>query len=217
MSRTFDTLFSELPKEIPLFPLARVILLPRVQLPLNIFEPRYIAMVEQAMATRRLIGIIQPASGNDLFRTGCAGRIISLAETEDGRYLITLKGVCRFNIGQEKPLSSGGFRVAEVDWQPYAGDMTEEKHTDICRDTMMKNLEGYLHKMNMICDQWDKVKNVGCEHLISTLSVVCPFTTEEKQKLLEAKDTAARATLLQQLMAKAIPPKQDAMEEKTCH
>jgi Lon protease-like protein len=215
MANPFDISFSDLPAELPLFPLSRVILLPRVHLPLNVFEPRYIAMVEKAMASKRLIGIIQPAEGNNLSKVGCAGRIVSLSETDDGRYLITLKGICRFQIRSELPLAAGGFRVAAAEWAPYADDLQEETGTEICRDTMMGKLSHYLDKMGMVCDQWDKVKNVSCEYLISTLSLVCPFNDAEKQALLEAKNTEARAQLLLKLMDECTV--KNSVESKTCH
>ena len=108
MGEAFDTSFDDLPQEIPVFPLPRVILLPRIQLPLNIFEPRYMAMTRSAMANGRLIGMIQPrpdGDGEKIFKTGCAGRIASFSETDDGRYLITLKGVCRFDVAEELPMN----------------------------------------------------------------------------------------------------------------
>jgi len=203
MGEAFDTKFEDLPQEIPVFPLPRVILLPRIQLPLNIFEPRYLAMVSQAMTNGRLIGMIQPrpdGDGEQVFKTGCAGRIASFSETEDGRYLITLKGVCRFDVAQELPLANGGFRRVKADWQPYRGDFEADRVTDVCRDTMMGTLRKYLDKMNMFCDKWETIRDIECEKLISTLSVVCPFETDEKQALLEAKTLPERAKILQALL-----------------
>jgi len=172
-------------------------------MPLNIFEPRYLAMINHAMSTSRLVGMIQPrpnANEDTVFKTGCAGRITSFSETEDGRYLITLKGVCRFDIAEELPMNGGGFRRVKADWQPYKEDFNCDTVTDICRDTMMTTLRQYLDKMNMFCDKWEAVRNIECEKLVSTLSVVCPFDTEEKQALLEAKDLPARAKILQALL-----------------
>lgn len=191
-----------LPLVIPIFPLPRVILLPRVQLPLNIFEPRYLAMTRAAMANGRMIGMIQlRPDGNDdktVFRTGCAGKIISFSETNDGRYLITLRGVCRFDLAEELPLHDGGFRRARPDWSPYAADLTEEEnHSGLCRDALTQTLRAYFDKRGMICDQWQTMKDISCEKLISTLSVVCPLDTAEKQALLEARTLADRARLLQ--------------------
>ncbi|MEZ0223914.1 MAG: LON peptidase substrate-binding domain-containing protein [Alphaproteobacteria bacterium] len=203
MGDAFDTKFEDLPLEIPVFPLPRVILLPRIQLPLNIFEPRYLAMVSHAMTNGRLIGMIQPkpdGDGDQVFKTGCAGRIASFSETEDGRYLVTLKGVCRFDVAQELPLATGGFRHVKPDWQPYQGDFEADRVTDVCRDTMMGTLRKYLDKMNMFCDKWETIRDIECEKLISTLSVVCPFETDEKQALLEAKTLPERAKILQALL-----------------
>lgn len=203
MGEPFGIMHEALPSEIAIFPLPRVILLPRIQLPLNIFEPRYLAMVNHAMSTSRLVGMIQPrpnANEDTVFKTGCAGRITSFSETEDGRYLITLKGVCRFDIAEELPMNGGGFRRVKADWQPYKADFDCDTVTDICRDTMMATLRQYLDKMNMFCDKWEAVRNIECEKLVSTLSVVCPFDTEEKQALLEAKDLPARAKILHALL-----------------
>jgi len=200
----FEQSFDTLPPEIAIFPLQEVILLPRVQLPLNIFEPRYLAMVEFSLSTSRLIGMIQPKpkgnNADELFTTGCAGRISSFSETEDGRYLITLKGVCRFNVAEELPLSNGGFRRVRADWQPFRNDFTQDTATDICRDSMTSSLRSYLDKMDMFCDKWDAIRHIDCERLISTLSVVCPFDCEEKQALLEAKTLSERVKILMALL-----------------
>ncbi len=203
MGDAFDTKFEDLPQEIPVFPLPRVILLPRIQLPLNIFEPRYLAMTRAAMSNGRMIGMIQPrpdGSGEEMFKTGCAGRIASFAETDDGRYLVTLKGVCRFDVAEELPLAKGGFRQVKANWAPYAQDLQADLVNDVCRDTMMGKLRTYLDKMNMFCDKWETIRDIECEKLISTLSVVCPFETDEKQALLEAKTLPDRAKILLALL-----------------
>lgn len=200
----FEQSFETLPPEIAIFPLPDVILLPRVQLPLNIFEPRYLAMVEFSLSTSRLIGMIQPkpkgAGPDELFQTGCAGRITSFSETEDGRYLITLKGVSRFHVAEELPLSNTGFRRIKADWQPFRQDFTQDTATDICREQMSSSLKAYLTKMDMFCDKWDAIRHIDCERLISTLSVVCPFGCEEKQALLEAKTLSERVKILMALL-----------------
>jgi len=201
--KTCEQDFAALPAEIAIFPLPRVILLPRIQLPLNIFEPRYRAMTEASLGSSRLIGMVQPnphGDGEKTFTTGCAGRICSFTETDDGRYLITLKGVCRFNIAEELPLDAKGFRRVKADWSPYRADFDSDTKTDICRDTMMSTLRAYLDKMDMFCDQWDNIRSIDCERLISTLSVVCPFETEEKQALLEAKTLPERVKILNALL-----------------
>jgi len=218
MSDAFAVPFAELPGEIPVFPLPRVILLPRAQLPLNIFEPRYLAMTADALrAPARLIGMIQPrpdGDGETLYRTGCAGRISAFEETADGRCLLTLTGICRFDVAAELPSDNKGYRRARADWTAYAADVEPDTETDICRDTMMAHLRTYLQRMDMSCDRWDAIRNIGCEKLISTLSVVCPFACEEKQALLEAKTLADRARILQGLLKMAA---RDAGCDGACH
>ncbi len=198
MREAFEQSFDSLPPEIAIFPLPRVILLPRVQLPLNIFEPRYLAMTEAALCSSRLIGMIQPKTEDDdnVFPIGCAGRITSFSETDDGRYLITLKGVCRFRVAEELPLGNAGYRRVKADWEPFRHDFATDTQTDICRDSMMGTLRNYLDKMDMFCDKWDTIRSIECEKLISTLAVVCPFGIEEKQALLEAKTLPERVQCL---------------------
>lgn len=207
MSDPFDTKFEDLPAEIPVFPLPRVILLPRTQLPLNIFEPRYIAMTRAALSSHRLIGMIQPRderSGSDLCATGCVGRIVSFSETDDGRYLITLKGVTRFDIATPPVLAEGGYLQARVNWAPYKDDFAPDTVTDICRESMVQTLHAYFKQMGMSCDQWEQIRQIGCERLVGTLSVVCPFEAAEKQALLEAPTLAERARLLRGLLEAAV-------------
>lgn len=217
MTGAFDIHFDDLPAEIAVFPLVRVILLPRAQLPLNIFEPRYLAMVADAMKTNRLIGMIQPDGAGGLLPVGGAGRIVSFSETDDGRYLITLKGVSRFRVTREIDQSSGGYRRVAADWSPYKGDATEDLQTDVCRDTLVQKLHSYFSRMNISCEQWGQMKTIPCEQLISTLSMVCPFPAEDKQALLECESLAARAQLLQALVDVAIGTQPDAREGATCH
>ncbi len=196
----FDTNFDDLPDDLPVFPLPRVILLPRAQLPLNIFEPRYLAMVDEAMSRQRLIGMIQPRADDRLFDIGCAGRITSFSETDDGRYLITLKGVSRFTVKKELPLAPGCYRRARVTWKDFKGDLIEDTKTDICRETLMRKLHSYFSRKSMVCEQWEQIKSIPCEQLIATLSLVCPFEAEDKQALLEAEDLGMRAKILQALI-----------------
>ena len=198
----------DLPSEIPVFPLARAILLPDVVLPLNIFEPRYLAMVDFALSKDRIIGMIQPRpDGNTLFETGCAGRIISYNETEDGRYLITLKGVCRFKIMRENAQDKGGFRKVTPDWSGFDADLVPPPQENICRDAMLETLRAYLHKMDMLCDQWETMQTISCDKLTATLSMICPFSVTEKQMLLEAKDLESRMKLLKAFFEEAISQK----------
>lgn len=220
MTEPFDIEFNDLPAEMPVFPLSRVILLPRVQLPLNIFEPRYLAMVEDVMRSHRMIGIVQPQSetaGADLCTVGGAGRIVSFSETDDGRYLITLKGICRFKITQAVDKSDKGFLYTKPDWAPYADDFKQDTVTDICRDAMINRLHAYFKQMDMSCDQWEQIRQIGCDRLISTLSVVCPFESEEKQALLEAPGLAERARILQGLLERAVRQSCCDDSPKTCH
>lgn len=219
MTEAFDMGPEDLPEEIPVFPLPRVILLPRVSLPLNIFEPRYLAMTRYAMKQDRLIGMIQPAQGNALQKTGCVGRIVSFTETEDGRYLITLKGVCRFDVAEELAPDNGGFRRVKPDWSPYANDLGPEETASVCREAMMQVLDRYLSKMNMLCDQWETMRAISCEKLVSTLSVICPFDAPEKQALLEADGLEARMAVLQAIFEIALKEEKDEGKGgcSTCH
>ena len=201
------TKISDLPESLPVFPLSRVVLLPGIQLPLNIFEPRYLAMVDHAMKTDRLIGMIQPKSGahqGDLFRTGCAGRISAFEETEDGRYLILLRGVCRFDIDSEEPLDAKGFRRVKPLWTPYAQDLIPAEDSDVCREAMLKTLRPYLAKMDMGCDQWESMRHIGCDRLVSTLTMICPFSADEKQMLLEAPTLPDRMKVLRAFLESAV-------------
>lgn len=208
----FDIAFDQLPGEIPVFPLSRVLLLPRCQLPLNIFEPRYLAMVDDALRGDRLVGMIQPRVEQEagsvepeaLFGTGCAGRIISYTETPDGRMLITLDGVCRFDVAEELALHDCGYRRVRADWSAYEGDMREETDCGIACEDMKPMLRAYLDKNRLVCDKWDEMKDIPPEKLISTLAMVCPFDTQEKQMLLEAPNLRERARVLYALIETAV-------------
>ncbi len=203
----FDPRFEDLPESIPVFPLAEVLLLPRGNLPLNIFEPRYLAMVEDALAADRVIGMIQPRDKSsadpapELFRTGCAGRICRFEETEDGRYLIALRGVCRFDIAQEQePVR--GYRRVRADWSPYEADLAPGGGSALDRDRLLAVLERYFEVQKIDAD-WDALREAPEERLVTCLSMVCPFDAAEKQALLEALDLAARAEMLTVLMEMA--------------
>jgi Lon protease-like protein len=190
-----------LPAVLPIFPLLGVLLLPRGQLPLNIFEPRYLAMTRDAMAGDRLIGMVQPSetdpamAGNPkVYPVGCAGLVSSLAETEDGRLLITLTGISRFRIREELPLVSGYRRVA-ADWTPFAADRAGEEEAAFDRERLLQSLRTYFER-HKISANWDALNTVRGERLIASLAMVCPFAPSEKQALLEAADLGARARLL---------------------
>jgi len=192
---------ADLPAVIPVFPLAGALLLPHGQLPLNIFEPRYLAMVEAAMAGKRIIGMIQPRDPDDanshpaLAEVGCAGRITSYSETEDGRYLITLTGIARFRIVEERNTSTP-FRQTAVDYAAYASDLDiSPAEPTIARVRLIDALKPYLASRNMQTD-WQSVKDAPAELLVNALSTMCPFAPAEKQALLEAPDVAKRADVL---------------------
>ena len=222
----FDPEFDQLPMRIPIFPLPSALLLPGVQLPLNIFEPRYLAMVTHALATpTRLIGMVQPldhhASGdianddiandniaNDdgadaagLFETGCAGRLSFFQESDDGRFVIALNGVCRFHRLRQE-LDPNGFLVADVDWQPFANDLRVDLSA-LDRDPLISVLKRYFDMKGFETD-WTQIENSDNHQLLATLSMICPFEVAEKQALLEADSMAKRADLLIAMMEMAL-------------
>jgi uncharacterized protein len=206
----FDPDIESLPGIIPVFPLAGVLLLPGGKMPLNIFERRYLAMTRAAlMDPHRLIGMIQPTglaegeTGPALYPIGCAGRIVSFAETDDGRYLITLDGLCRFRAAGEQPMTDGYRRLA-VEFAPYRADIDDRYHDrvqpPINRTGIISAAEGYFRARNMNINP-EALKKLDDANLVNALSMGCPFTPEEKQALLEAADAAARARLLETLFA----------------
>ena len=199
----------KLPKNIPLFPLPGALLLPNSRLPLNIFEPRYIRMVEDTLATKhRLIGMIQPiklGKRNELTETnkfqkvGCAGRIVSFTETEDGRYLITLEGVSRFNFRKEME-DQKPYILSEIDWDFYSNDLVPfEGINSFDRNGFLEILKKYLDSAQIASD-WDVLKKAREEVLVNSLSMLCPFEPEEKQVLLEAETIVKRLDVLVTLM-----------------
>ena len=200
-----------LPDKIPIFPLTGVLLLPNARLPLNIFEEKYLKMVEDVLATEtRIIGMIQKISdqneeplSSNLTKVGCAGRIISFTETEDSRYLITLSGICRFGLLKTTE-SSGPYVTAKVNWSIYNGDLTPERTTsNFKRDTFLNILAKYLKITNLQTD-WESLRKAEDELLINSLSMLCPFDQHEKQALLEAQTIKDRAIVLQTLMEMTI-------------
>jgi len=200
-----------LPEILPIFPLTGVLLLPRGRLPLNIFEPRYLAMTKDALSGERLIGMVQPsdppqgdATGGmnpPVYPTGCAGRITAFAETDDGRYLITLTGVSRFRIRDELPLLSGYRRVVP-DWQAFAQDLDAPGATGFDRDRFIRGLKGFFAQRQISAD-WEAIDKAAGEHLITSIAMLCPFAPSEKQALLEAADLEERARLLVALIEMA--------------
>ncbi|WP_299818408.1 LON peptidase substrate-binding domain-containing protein [uncultured Roseibium sp.] len=194
---------ADLPPILPVFPLPGALLLPRTQLPLNIFEQRYIDMVDAALGGNRLIGVVQPSPDSNaddqdnpvLASVGCVGRLTSFQETGDGRYLITLQGVTRFALGKEKS-SYSGFRQVECDFAPFAHDLKcGEGEEDVDRHGLLKTLRDYLDANNLEAD-WRSVSEAETEVLVNALCMMCPYGPQEKQALLEARDLKTRAETL---------------------
>jgi uncharacterized protein len=191
---------SDLPQQLPLFPLAGALLLPRVDLPLNVFEPRYLAMVEDAMSSHRMIGIIQPLDGESdkkpkLQAIGCAGRITVYSEAEDGRLLITVTGVCRFTLGKETR-SKKPYREATVDYRKFQDDLVlETGAANVNRRELVAAFRNYLEANSMTAN-WREVEAVPTEILVNTLSLLAPYPPRDKQALLEAPDLKSRAEVL---------------------
>ena len=196
-----------LPDTFAVFPLSGALLLPRGKLPLNIFEPRYLAMTEDALAVGRLFGMIQPdpaspplAHGPGLHRVGCLGRISSFSETDDGRYLITLSGVSRFRIAEELEMRRG-YRRVRAEFAPYAADLDAAGPSPlpIPREPLLKALRGYFRTRGYSAN-WEAIEGMADAALVATLAMACPFTPAEKQALLEAPTEAERAAALLALL-----------------
>jgi uncharacterized protein len=214
-----------LPDTLPIFPLTGVLLLPRGRLPLNIFEPRYLAMTRDALGGERLIGMVQPnepqqdnrgggALDPPVYPIGCAGRITSFSETDDGRYLLTLTGVSRFRIRDELPLLSGYRRVV-AEWQPFAHDVDTPSGTEFDRERFIRGLKGFFTQRQISAD-WEAIEKAAGEHLINSIAMLCPFAPSEKQALLEAPDLDERARLLIALVEMAaVNPNQGFSSEES--
>jgi len=202
-----------LPEIIPIFPLTGVLLLPRGRLPLNIFEPRYLAMTKDALGGERLIGMVQPSDPQDdnrgrggatnppVYPIGCAGRITAFSETDDGRNLVTLTGVSRFRIRDELPLL-GGYRRVVADWAPFARDRDPMDEPGFDRARFALALKGYFAQRQISAD-WEAIEKAPGEHLLTSIAMLCPFAPSEKQALLEAADLEERARLLVALIEMA--------------
>ncbi len=218
----------DLDGELAVFPLAGALLLPRGRLPLNIFEPRYVAMVDDALRERRLIGMIQPqgvkydtdddddedlpaASGVGaigglerppaLYRVGCVGRLTSFAEREDGSFSISLLGIARFRVWQEVDVRNG-YRQVRPDFRPFAADLVEPASFDFDRTALLQSLRQYFVLRGFEA-RWEAIEQMDDETLITTLSMICPFPPPEKQALLEALTLVERAETLQALLQMA--------------
>lgn len=194
----------DLPKSLPLFPLPSALLLPESQLPLNVFEPRYLAMIEDALQSpERLIGMVQPL-GEDgaLFGVGCAGRISYFQESGDGRYMIALTGICRFDL-QAEELTERGYRQAQIAWTRFADDLKSSSEEIPDRDRLLVVMKQYFAVMGYEAD-WSQIEQSGNQKIMNTLAAVCPFDVAEKQALLEAQGLGKRADLLIAMMEMAL-------------
>ncbi|MDP2803205.1 MAG: LON peptidase substrate-binding domain-containing protein [Phreatobacter sp.] len=193
---------ADLPDVIPVFPLPGALLLPRGQLPLNIFEPRYLAMIDDAfLSGRRLIGMVQPVPADEdarrptLSAVGCVGRITQLAESGDGRYMLSLTGITRFRIVEELSVTTP-YRQCKIDCEPYQGDFEARVgEDDVDRDGLLKTLKEFLEVNDMEAD-WDGIRRAPTEILVNALCMMSPWGLKEKQALLEAPDLKTRAALL---------------------
>ncbi len=194
---------NDLPKIIPVFPLTGALLLPRGQMPLNIFEPRYIAMVDDSLRDgHRLIGMIQPDSRNpgqedkpNIYKVGCVGRITQLAETGDGRYLIQLTGVARFRLEEELAVATA-YRQCQVTYVPFADDFVARKGEEaVNRKAVLDALAAFL-KANKLKADWEGIENAPNEALVNALAMMSTYGSAEKQAMLEAPDLRTRAEIL---------------------
>jgi len=196
----------DLPSIVPIFPLRGAILLPRASLTLNVFEPRYLALVDHALANDRLIGVVQPADETGstesprgksfpVRNVGCVGRITSFNETDDGHEVISLTGITRFELGDELA-SDTPFRVFAANFLPYADDFIHDLGEDeVDRVRLLSTLWRYLETNGLHAD-WDRINEAANEQLVNTLSILSPYGSEEKQALLEAGNLKERADAL---------------------
>ena len=194
---------ADLPENIPVFPLPGALLLPRGQMPLNIFEPRYLAMVDDSMRDgHRLIGMIQPDPAHPgpedkptLYRVGCVGRITQLAESGDGRYLMQLTGVARFRVEAELKVATA-YRQCRVTYQPFADDFIARKGEEqVDRKALLETLSAFL-KANNLKTNWQDIESAPNEAVVNALAMMSPYGVAEKQALLEAPDLKTRAEVL---------------------
>ncbi len=203
----FEPRLDDLPSEFPVFPLPGALLLPRGKLPLNIFEPRYLAMTEDALGAGRMFAMIQPdprrpegPSGPGLYRIGCLGRLVSFSESDDGRYLITLLGLVRFAVSEELPMRRG-YRRVHADFSPFAADLVPARDGEAGYDrtALLQALRLYFTHRGIEAN-WDVINPMPDHALVVTLSMVCPFDPAEKQAPLQAPTPAERARTLHALL-----------------
>lgn len=208
---------TEPPSTIPIFPLPGALLLPRARLPLHLFEPRYLAMFDDVMKTEsRLIGMVQPCetpagTADRLHSIGCAGRVTGFSETEDGRYMITLSGKSRFRV-QGEIEGFAPYRRCNVDWSGFEADLgPEEVDPGMDRDGLMDLLRRYFEERGLSTD-WESMADAEPELLINSLSMMCPFETEDRQALLEAPSLSTRRETLVTLIEYALRSNDDIQQ-----
>ena len=199
------TKFEDLPKEIPIFPLSNFIIFPEINVPLNIFEPKYVQMIDDTMKSNRLIGMIQPKKTGmlnkpDLYDVGCVGKITNFNETGDGKYFIIINGISRFKITKEISTEKL-YRICKINYENFADDLTKKKEginfSDL--ELIFKDLKNLFEKKGFVIN-WSNLKNENIDHAINTLSMASPFSIEEKQILLETFDTNSRKSKLEEIL-----------------
>ncbi len=224
-----------LPRTLPIFPLPGALLLPRGNLPLNIFEPRYVNMIADAVDGDRVIGMIQPKAlpkslpnsplnspaprqitdSTEVYETGCAGRIASFSETDDGRYLITLTGVCRFRVARELARMRGYRRIA-ADYEAFATDLAPDTEPMADRPRLLEAVRAYFAFKGVDTD-WQAIEDATDSALVTALAMVCPLESGEKQALLEAPTVFVQGTLLTGLLEMAIRAADSGTPSMTAH
>ena len=194
---------ADLPQPTPVFPLRRTILLPRAVLPLNVFEPRYLAMLDDVMSTSRVLAIVQPADGEgesppgksvELRRVGCVGRVTTYQELDDGRLAISLTGIARCTLASEATTAKP-YRLCHMRFERFLGDFLPGGEEEVDRQGLITALKAYLDAHQMRAD-WSAISKASNEWLVNSLAIVAPYGTEEKQALLEAPDLKTRAEVL---------------------
>jgi len=199
-----------LPLDVPIFPLSGVLMLPDAKLPLNVFEPRYLNLIDDALGAGRLVGIVQPVESGvespagqpPVYNIGSLGRIVSFAETGDGRFVITLLGLSRFRIINELPLARG-YRRAAISYAGFEGDLDEDHGRIANRPRLMETVKAYFSQAGIDAD-WSTIEDAEDTALVTSLAMLCPFDAGEKQALLECAGTPERSEMLIDLMVLAI-------------
>ena len=188
------------PEQIPIFPLSNAIFFPRTTLPLNIFEDRYIQLVNDCMKGDRLFGMVQPKFKTDVYKIGCLGKIINFEETADRRFIILLSGILRFEIKNELKIDKL-YRKFTVDYSNFSDDLNlnSNKYQKVTDDQLMKKIKIYLHKKNIFI-KFSELKNLDFEQIVDTACMISPFSKEEKQKLLEAQNIKQKIKILDEVL-----------------